>query len=1205
MTGTLIDGLLWLVTLGVSIVLARQVMCQRDLAARLFLGMILAIAIHQILALGWYLSIPLARLFPEAVGADLPARVRQLWPIDIGAIVIFACLTLHLFLVFPTQSRLLRRWGWSILLVYVPGLFLALLSVVQALMPLLAGTWSVHTIWPQVFFATAVAGLAIARLLIIYFVRATPRVQQQLTWLLWGLGLSCGMVLVIYALPAMVHSQALANVVPGLGQLPILVLLSAFAVSMQRYQVFDVGTIISRSLVYSTLVILLTLLYLAIGSFLSYLLGLLLGDQAASSYTVTIVTALVITLVALPLRDAIQHWVDRLFFRQRTRYQQTLEDFTRLLTTRLELPSLLDMVASQIEEVFYPLSLTIILGREESGYRVALSRGRLAVHRQWRAGARFASDSPIPARLATLRRPLSLVRPSDVLIDAPEVWEEAEAAGVRILIPMHIRSKLAGWFVLGPKLAELPYTLADLNFLRAVADQSSVALENARLYGEMQQRAAELAMLATVSSAISSSLDLEQVLNTIVESVVKVVDCDKSAIFELSEDGQYLNLRLARGLSPAYVERAHKLKVGINNRTLAVTTQEPLIIPNVQEEPRMKAVLDVISLGGYCGLVDVPLTGREGILGVLSVFFDHIRYPTASELELLTTLANQAAVAIENARLYATVMQERDRATQLYERTDAALARRVEELTAIEQIGRQLTATLDLQRVMDVVLERMVQATQADRGVISLYDEGKHTIWQLAQVGYPPELNRYRTEPWPDDMGITGRVARTATPALIADVSKDPDYVAGADTTQAQISVPVVHKGQVIGIVTAESDHLGAFGVEHLRFAELLADHAAIGINNAQLFQQVMEGRDRLEAILNSTRDAVMFIDNSGRLLLTNRRVRALLGAEMEAWLWSVDLIGEAGTETSPIYRWTDLHAARLFPPAGGDRPGEEGIELAFHLQAGKEKRYLELTASSVLSSSEQTLGWVAVVRDMTHQEELEQFREDLTSMVVHNLQGPLAAVIGSLETLQEFEELPQDMADELLRIALESGRKLYARIESLLWLRRLEESKMPLDLQSLPLPGIVQNVIEEYLSTSTRVGVAIETDLALDLPWVMVDEEVIGRVFSNLLDNALKYTPSHGRIDVRAHLSNSSSTSWIICAVADTGPGISPTLQGTIFGKFRRADENWLGRRKGMGIGLHFCKLAVEAHGGRIWVESKEGKGSTFYFTLPVQHER
>ncbi|HER35520.1 MAG TPA: GAF domain-containing protein, partial [Halothiobacillaceae bacterium] len=654
MTTTLIDGLLWAATLGVSIVLARQVMRRRDLPARLLLGMIVSLSVTPIHALLWLLSIPFSHLLPAIVGVDLPSRIRTLWPIDIAAIVVLSCLTLHLFLVFPTQSRLLRKWGWSLFLIYVPGILLALLAVAHALVPPAAGPSFLHTAWPQVFFAAGITALAIVRLLIIYFARATPRVQQQLTWLLWGLGLSSGIALGVYVVPAAAGWRPLSDVVPGFGQLPILILLSALGVSMQRYQMFDIGTLVSRSLVYSTLVVLLTLLYLAMGSFLGYLFDLLLGDWPTSPYTATILTALVITLVALPLRDGIQHLVDRLFFRQRASHRPALQEFSRLLTARLELPNLLDLVASQVEEMFYPLSLFIVLGREKDGYRVSLSRGRLASHRRWRAGAHFAAGDPIVTLLTSWRRPLYLARLEyEVPVDACEIWEEAEAAGVRVLVPMHIHGKLAGWFGLGPKLAEAAYTASDLTFLRALADQSSVALENARLYGEMQQRVTELAMLATVSSTISSSLDLEHVLHTIVESVVKVVDCDKAAIFELSEDGEYLTLRLAKGLSAAYVEHARTLKVGASNRTLAVTTQKPLIVPNVLEEPRLAPVLDFINIEGFCGVVDVPLVGRAGIRGVLSVYFDRVHRPSASELELLTTLANQAAVAIENARLYA------------------------------------------------------------------------------------------------------------------------------------------------------------------------------------------------------------------------------------------------------------------------------------------------------------------------------------------------------------------------------------------------------------------------------------------------------------------------------------------------------------------------------------------------------------------------
>jgi PAS domain S-box-containing protein len=471
----------------------------------------------------------------------------------------------------------------------------------------------------------------------------------------------------------------------------------------------------------------------------------------------------------------------------------------------------------------------------------------------------------------------------------------------------------------------------------------------------------------------------------------------------------------------------------------------------------------------------------------------------------------------------------------------------------------------------------------------------------LAQEGYPSSWGRYRTAPWPDDEGITGRVARTGTPALIHDVTHDPDYVEGAPTSRSQATVPIVHKGEVIGVITVESDLLAAFTVEHLRFIELLSDHAAIGICNATLFQQVMEARDRMEAVLNSTCDAVIFSDHDGRLVLANRRVHELLGADLEAWLWSVDLGAEAADPHSQIYRWTDLDPGKVQNVISRRDPGEEVLEMDFRLQSDDTECYLEAATSPVVSGSGNTLGWVTVLRDVTIQEELEKFREDLTSMVIHNLQGPLTAVIGSLETLQEFHDTSEEMADELLRIALESSRKLYSRIESLLWLRRLEDSEMPLNLQPVPLPGVICNVMEEYLPTSTRVGVSIETHMDDDLPPVIVDEEVIGRVFSNLLDNALKYTPGNGLIEVHARRVNSPDQGHILCVVADTGSGIAPKMQRAIFCKFRRGDERRHGRRKGIGIGLHYCRLAVEAHGGRIWVESEKGKGSAFHFTLPL----
>ncbi|MEJ2209459.1 MAG: GAF domain-containing protein, partial [Anaerolineae bacterium] len=943
-------------------------------------------------------------------------------------------------------------------------------------------------------------------------------------------------------------------------------------------------------------------LYVALGMVIGYLFQA--SSLDVSPLGVTVLLALLIALVALPLRDAIQRHVDRLFLRRRASYRQTLQNLSRLLTGPVALPRLLEMIADQIKDLFHPTGLAIVIG-DVDGYRVILSQGKLAAEDGWREGVTRHKEDEVCRYLSTRRQPLYLPwQIEELSADEQERLRPELASAAQLFVPMHLRNDLIGCLVLGPKLSELGYNREDLDFLSALADQACVALENARLYSEMKQRATELALLAIVSSAISSTLDLEQVLRTIVESVTKVINCDKSAIFELSEDGHYLSLRMSKGLSPTYVEKSHRIPVQDSGRALSLVDRQPLIVPDIHEDPRLGGSLDLAAVGGFRAVVDVPLGGMDGLLGILSVYFDQVYRPTPAELEILTTFANQAAIAIENARLYAAATRERDRAQRLYERTDAALARRVEELTAIEEISRQLASTLDLDRLMNLVLEQSLLAMEADRAVISLYDSQANSLWMVAQHGYPVELERYRTEPWPHDLGITGRVARSGLPALVADVTQDPDYVVGAAPTCSQISVPIVHESRVIGVITLESDRPGAFGREHLRFAELLADHAAIGINNARLFGQVMAGRDRLEAILNSTRDGVIVLDTAGRIVLTNPRVSELLGEGVEEWLWSTPMLKEVDQPASPIFCWTDMGIEELSRAVRVTVPSEEqAIELAFNLHHSDVRRYIEVTATRVISTGGESMGWVAVVRDMTRQQQLEQFREDLTSMVIHNLQGPLAAVIGSLETLLDSEDLDKEMTDQLLCIAVESGRKLYGRIESLLWLRRLEDSQMPLHLEALPLAGVVDGVVEEYLAMASKTGVELQAWLPPDLPPVMVDGEVIGRVFSNLLDNALKYTPAEGRVEVQARLTRDQPQGSVLCAVADTGPGIAESVRDAIFGKFHRGQETWSGRRRGMGIGLHYCKLAVEAHGGKIWVESREGEGSTFYFTLPLKN--
>jgi PAS domain S-box-containing protein len=1203
-----VDAILWVVSLAVSIFLARVVYRRRDLPARLFTGMVVSLAILQARQLAATLSELLVWLFPALVSDSAVDLIHSIRPLDVAALVVFACLNLHLFLVFPTESRVIRRWRWSPLAFYVPGAFLALMMLTR--LALEAGSY--RALWGldrlgigddtlQLLFVILTFVVALLRLSLVYTSRASAVVRRQLAWILWGLVVGGGLALLTDYIPRIANLPSLASYVPGLDQLPTLIILGAFALSIVRYHTFDVVVVLNRSVVYAVLIVVTTLLYLALATALGVLLQTWSPDTRLP--IIAILTTLIVVLAALPLRDAIQRWVDRYFLRGQANYRRLLQEYSRSLTNVVALPRLLLRMAEQVEDVLHPSGVAIVLGDDGEGCRVALSRGDLASQELWQEGACFDEGDLVPSSLSSRHSPFYLPwQAHDVPEPHRQEWQRLEGSGAHVFIPMHLRGSLLGWLVLGPKRSELAYTRAELDFLSALTDQSSVSLENARLYGQMQQRATELAMMSIVSSAISSSLDLEHVLQTITESIIQVVGCDKSAIFELSEDGRELDLRMARGLSLSYMQNARHLPVRGDSRTTVITTGQPLIVPDVRAEPWLAELADLAEEEGYRAVIDLPLIGGEGPLGVLSAFFASVHEPSASELEVLTTFANHAAIAIENARLHTAVTRQRDRARRLYEQTDAALARRVEQLTTLEEVSRQLTSTLDLEQVMDLVLERVLQTIRADRGAIVLRELQGGGLRLAAQKGFSGGLERYLAELWPDQQGITGRVARTGRPALVPDVSQDPDYFQAVPTTLSQLSVPIIHEGAILGVISLEGDRRAAFTEEHVRFVELLADHAAIGINNARLFQQVIEGHDRLQAILDSTYDAVIVLDTDGRVILANPRVQELFGSAVAEWLNSANLLEVDQLLESQVLERTDLDPGELMEMVGRvrDHP-EEVVNVAFRYRLGERRWFIEGIASPVFGVDGEVIGWVAVLSDVTRQQELERFREDLTSMVIHNLQGPLAAMISSLETLREDGLGDSDTSRELLRIALGSGHDLYKRIESLLWIRRLEDKDFPLHRRALSLAEVFGPVVDEYLPLARKAGLVLDKALAPDLPQIVVDGDMVGRVLSNLVDNALKYTPAGGRVQVRASPGQGADRAFVVCCVADTGPGIPADAREVIFDKFRRGEQPAHRQRRGMGIGLHFCKVTVEAHGGRIWVESQEGQGSTFCFTLPT----
>lgn len=228
----------------------------------------------------------------------------------------------------------------------------------------------------------------------------------------------------------------------------------------------------------------------------------------------------------------------------------------------------------------------------------------------------------------------------------------------------------------------------------------------------------------------------------------------------------------------------------------------------------------------------------------------------------------------------------------------------------------------------------------------------------------------------------------------------------------------------------------------------------------------------------------------------------------------------------------------------------------------------------------------------------IQRFKESMTQMVVHDLKNPLAAIMGNIQLIQlQRAQMTPTRLGELLQRTHDSARQMARMIQNILEVAKLEENKMPLRRQPVDLARIVAEQSADLLSLSARDGIRLESAVPETLPAVDADPELVGRILANLLSNAFKHTPSGGRIVIGARDEGGD----IVMTVSDDGEGIPEDLQPHIFEKFVAGESDDRRRRTyDSGLGLTFCRLAVQAHGGRIWVKSRPGEGTTVHIALP-----
>jgi signal transduction histidine kinase len=642
-----------------------------------------------------------------------------------------------------------------------------------------------------------------------------------------------------------------------------------------------------------------------------------------------------------------------------------------------------------------------------------------------------------------------------------------------------------------------PFTEGEIGLLQTFANQAVIAVENVRLFTELQQKNDALTQAhAQVTEALeqqtatadilrvisSSPTDLGPVMEAVAENAVRVCGAANSSIFRL--EGERLRLvarhgSLRRPLAIGDIIPASRGTVGgravIERRTIQV---EDLVAAEAEYPETLSRARQV---GPPTRTILATPLLREGTpLGVILINRGpDVRPFSAKQIALLETFANQAVIAIENVRLF----------QELRTRT-ADLTRSVEQLTALGEVGRAVSSTLDVETVLQTIVMRANQLAGTAGCTIWEYDEPREEF-QLRASHYADERDAAAL-PAPGGVttvargqGLTTQVMELRQPVQIPDIAVEGTYESPVRHAlidagyRAMLGVPLLSEDEVIGVLAVTSKTPGGFAPEIVQLLSTFATQSALAIQNARLFHE-LEDKSRL------------------------------------------------------------LEAA-------------------------------------------------------------SRHKSEFLANMSHELRTPLNAILGFSEVLAErmFGEVNEKQA-EYLQDILSSGRHLLSLINDILDLSKVEAGRLELELSRVHLPSALDNALTLVRERASRHGITLTQSVDKRIGHIVADERKVKQILLNLLSNAVKFTPEGGRIGLTA----TAAEDVVTIAASDTGIGIAPEDQGTIFEEFRQVGRDDARNQEGTGLGLTLAKKFVELHGGRIWVESHLGQGSTFTFTLPVGPE-
>lgn len=500
--------------------------------------------------------------------------------------------------------------------------------------------------------------------------------------------------------------------------------------------------------------------------------------------------------------------------------------------------------------------------------------------------------------------------------------------------------------------------------------------------------------------------------------------------------------------------------------------------------------------------------------------------------------------------------------------TTGFLKKRLEGLEALQRIGRKVTSSLDLDSVLAAVVDFAVELTGAEEGSLLLVDETSGELYMRAARNFKEDFVHTFRVPIKDT--LPGEVLRTGQPLLLNTAT--PKKIKTSYLVHTLMYVPLQVAGRVIGVLGIDNRRSGhSFSSYHLDLVTALADYAAIAVENARLYANTEVERNKYEALLRDIQDGVIVIDQDGRLMMMNSSARASFDVN------ETDLSGK-------LYQEAIRHPDLLEILSQDDELHPYRGEIS--LEDGR------VLSAQVTPIPE--LGRAVIMQDITYLKELDRIKSDFVSTVSHDLRSPLTAILGYIELLGRAGTLNAQQKEFILRIQA-SVQNITSLINDLLELGRIEAG-FDARKEIVPLSALIRYTVDSMQSQASSKELALKEKLPQSQLHVLGNPVRLRQMLSNLISNAIQFTPQGGSVQVEAHVEDDQ----VILQIMDDGIGIPSVDQPYIFDKFYRGSNVPIDSN-GAGLGLAIVKSIVENHRGRIWVESVTGQGSNFTVVLPI----